>query len=99
MFKIGEFSKIAQVLPVQVGSDVLGHFTAVIQSDTLEDDQVDVEMGYQLQKSTHVSITLPSKRQMQMRILPGTETMATVIRKGGFENNHESYRPPTSLIS
>ncbi|MCA9934319.1 MAG: MerR family transcriptional regulator [Ardenticatenaceae bacterium] len=83
--------EMAQTLPARVDDALLGYFTAVIHSDTLEDDQVDVEMGYQLHRTADLTITLPSERQMQVRTLPGAETMATVIRNGGFENNYQSY--------
>ena len=83
--------EMAQTLPARVGSDLLGYFTAVIHSDTLEANQVDVEMGYQLHKKSNLTVTLPSERTMRVRLLPGAETMATVIRSGGFENNYQSY--------
>lgn len=84
-------AEMAQALPAQVGAALLGHFTAVIHSLSLETDQFDVEMGYLLHQDTDQRPTLPSQHTMQMRTLPGADQMATVIRIGGFENNIQSY--------
>lgn len=87
----GLMQEMMQTLPARIGQAALGHFTAVIHSESLEEDRVDVEMGFTLTAPTHQSVSLSGDRKMMERQLPAVEAMATVMRVGGFENNYRSY--------
>jgi DNA-binding transcriptional MerR regulator len=83
--------EIIQVIPACVSNETLGHFTTVVHSETLESDQLDIELGVVLDSIDEMVVTLPSERVMTVHTLPAVALMATVVRVGGFENNCQSY--------
>lgn len=83
--------ELVQVLPTRIGSHMLGHFTTVVYSETLETDQLDIELGAILFGTETLPVTLPSDRVLNVHMLPAVATMATVVRVGGFEHSCKSY--------
>jgi effector-binding domain-containing protein len=83
--------ELIQMLPAQIGAELLGHFTTVVHSETLESDRLDIELGAVLAGTANVPVTLPSDRVLRVHTLPAVATMATVVRVGGFEQNCRSY--------
>ncbi len=88
---LGIMREIIHAIPARVSNELLGHFTTVIYSETLESDQLDIELGVVLDGTDEMTVTLPSERVMTVHILPAVALMATVVRVGGFENNCQSY--------
>lgn len=82
---------LVQELPPQVANYAPGYFTTVIHSETLESDQLDIELGIILDGSDGLSVTISDSRVLTMSMLPSVDTMATVVRVGGFEHNCQSY--------
>lgn len=83
--------EIVQVLSARLDKKNRGHFAAVMHSETLENDRLDIELGLILHDTNEQQMTLPSERVMTTRLLPAVTLMATVVRIGGFENNCQSY--------
>jgi DNA-binding transcriptional MerR regulator len=83
--------EMVQSLPSRIGEEMLGHFTTVVHSETLESDRLDIELGAILAVGDDLSIRLSGDRLLRVRTLPAEERMATVVRVGGFENNCQSY--------
>jgi DNA-binding transcriptional MerR regulator len=88
---LGIMREIIHAIPARVSNEMLGHFTTVVHSETLESDQLDIELGVVLDRTDDLTVTLPSERVMTVHILPAVALMATVVRVGGFENNCQSY--------
>jgi DNA-binding transcriptional MerR regulator len=88
---LGIMREIIHTIPPRVSSEMLGHFTTVVHSETLESDQLDIELGVVLDSTADMTMTLPSQRVMTVHLLPAVALMATVVRVGGFENNCQSY--------
>ncbi len=76
-------AEIQQVIPAQIGNDVLGNLATVIHSDMFEMENLDVEIGYLLEKQMDAVVQLPDGCTMTTRELPGVEAMATAIGIGG----------------
>lgn len=83
--------EMVRALPTRISEEVLGHFTTVIHSETLESDRLDIELGAVLSGADDMSVTLPGDRLLRVRALPAVARMATVVQVGGFENNCQSY--------
>lgn len=88
---LGIMREMVQSLPTRISEDVLGHFTTVVHSETLESDRLDIELGAVLSGDDDMSMTLSGDRLLKVRTLPAEARMATVVRVGGFENNCQSY--------
>jgi DNA-binding transcriptional MerR regulator len=88
---LGIMRELLQTLPRQFEPEQLGHFMTVIHSETLESEQLDIELGAAFLGAHDLSISLPSERVLRVRRLPATPTMATVVRVGGFEQSCGSY--------
>jgi DNA-binding transcriptional MerR regulator len=88
---LGIMREIIRTIPAYVSNKTLGHFTTVVHSETLESDQLDIELGIVLDSTDDMTVTLPSQRVMTVQMLPAVALMATVVRVGGFENNCQSY--------
>ncbi|MEW6731020.1 MAG: MerR family transcriptional regulator [Acidobacteriota bacterium] len=84
--------EMVRLLPTRISEDVLGYFTTVIHSETLESDRLDIELGVVLSSIDAKVIELPGDRIMRTATLPAITKMATVVQVGGFENNCQSYR-------
>jgi DNA-binding transcriptional MerR regulator len=88
---LGIMRELVQVLPTHIGSEMLGHFTTVVHSETLESDRLDIELGAVLSGTNDVAATSLNDRVLRVHTLPAVATMATVVRVGGFEHNCRSY--------
>lgn len=82
---------LIQTLPQQVAQDALGYFTAIVHSETLENEQLDIELGAIFTGAADLSVCLPNERTLQVRALPAVATMASAVRVGGFEQSCLSY--------
>ncbi len=83
--------ELIETLPACTERKQLGHFTTVVHSETLESDQLDIELGAIFGGANDLTVQLPSHRLLKVRQLPEVATMATVVRLGGFEQNCQSY--------
>jgi DNA-binding transcriptional MerR regulator len=83
--------ELIQTLPERTERNILGHFTTVIHSETLESDCLDIELGAVFSGASDVTVRLPSGCVLKVQQLPEIATMATVMRIGGFEQNCQSY--------
>lgn len=83
--------EMVETLPGRLGDNALGHFTTVIHSETLESDRLDIELGAILLNTRSRPVTLPGNRVLKVGTLSAVDSMATVVRVGGFENNCRSY--------
>jgi DNA-binding transcriptional MerR regulator len=83
--------EMIHTLPARVGDEALGYFTTVVHSETLETDQLDIELGVVLNSADNMTMTLSGERTMAVHVLPAVATMATVVHAGGFENVCQSY--------
>jgi DNA-binding transcriptional MerR regulator len=83
--------ELVQTLPDLPVRNLLGHFTTVVHSETLESDSLDIELGAIFTGADDVTVPLPNRGLLQVRQLPEIATMATVVRIGGFEQNCQSY--------
>jgi DNA-binding transcriptional MerR regulator len=88
---LGIMRELLQTLPRQFEPEQLGHFMTVVHSETLESEQLDIELGAAFLGAHDLSISLPSERVLRVRRLPAAPTMATVVRLGGFEQSCGSY--------
>ena len=69
----------------------LGHFIAVVHEEGFTFNNVNVEMGFLLNKTVNKSLQLSSGQKLTVRTLPPVETVACVVRVGGPEKGYESY--------
>jgi len=83
--------ELVQTLPERAERNLLGHFTTVVYSETLESDSLDIELGAIFTGADDVTVSLLNQRLLRVRQLPEIATMATVVRIGGFEQNCKSY--------
>jgi DNA-binding transcriptional MerR regulator len=88
---LGIMRELLQTLPRQFEPELLGHFMTVVHSETLENEQLDIELGAAFLGANDWSISLPSERILRVRRLPAAPAMATVVRLGGFEQSCGSY--------
>lgn len=83
--------ELLQALPSQLERETLGQFMTVVHSETLESDQLDIELGATYLGAHPPVVKLPGSRYLQVRQLPAITTMATVVRMGGFEQSCGCY--------
>ncbi len=85
--------EMTHLLPSKVSKKTLGHFTAVMHSDMLTEEDVDIEMGFQIEAEIDEALSIPltSGGAMQVVELPAEEHMLTVTRVGHPKLAHKSY--------
>lgn len=88
---LGIMKELVQTLPRRLDRERLGHFMTVVHSETLESDQLDIELGAAVLNADDLTLRLPGERILRVRPLPAIATMATVIRVGGFEQSCGCY--------
>lgn len=88
---LGIMRELFQFVPAQVNDNMLGHFTTVVHSETLESDRLDIELGAVLFNARKSPVTLPNDRVLNATTLPAVDMMATIVQVGGFENNCRTY--------
>jgi DNA-binding transcriptional MerR regulator len=88
---LGIMRELVKVLPARISGGMLGHFTTVVHSETLESNRLDIELGAILADQQEPEILLSGDRPLKLNILPAVEAMATIVQVGGFENNCRNY--------
>ena len=73
---------IYQALPGAVDQKQLGHFTALMHTDTYGTEVIDLEMGFVMNEYQDLSLTLDDQRQMTTGVLPAVDSMVTAVRVG-----------------
>ncbi len=76
------FLEVFHAIPARVDNKYLGALTAILHSDMYTEVDLDVEMGFALNKSHTFEPSLLDELQMNVRSLPTVETMATAIQMG-----------------
>jgi len=56
--------ELLQTLPRQLEREALGHFLTVVHSETLESDQLDIELGAAFLGANDLTVSLPSERTL-----------------------------------
>jgi effector-binding domain-containing protein len=74
--------ELHRLLPERVGKGVLGNFLLVMHSDDFDTENVDVEMGFLLERESSPTVALAEGRVMTVRTLPAVETAATLVCVG-----------------
>ena len=71
----------------------MGQFTVVLHDESFDIEDADVELGFQLNRSSKKRITLSSGREMKVGELPAIPTAVTAVRLGldSGINNHLPY--------
>ncbi len=75
-------AELHRFLPERLGRSALGHFALTFSSDSFETENVDVEMGFLLDRAFLETVLLPDGRVMTVRTRPAIETMATMVSVG-----------------
>ncbi len=80
-----------RLLSAHVNSKALGNVIFVVHSDLWDVDNLDVEMGFILNRDVNIELTMVGGELMRVRELPAVEMMATTVRVGWAELGHASY--------
>ena len=79
--------QMMRALPPVVGRGNMGHITVLFHSDFFRHEQVDVTLGFALQRPSDATISLADGLEAVPLTLPAVPLMATAVRAGGPENN------------
>lgn len=79
------YLEIQHVLPPVVGEKNVGHFTVLMHNEGFTLTDLDLEMGYALQRDYDGAIQLPAGPTMTASILPAVDTMVTAVHVGPLE--------------
>src|SRR5258708_37158654 len=74
--------ELHRFLQARIGRSTLGHFALAFTLDCCETENVDVEMGFLLDRAFLETVLLPDGRVMTVRTRPAIETMATMVSVG-----------------
>jgi DNA-binding transcriptional MerR regulator/effector-binding domain-containing protein len=74
--------ELHRLLPERIGKGVLGNFLLIMHSDNFDTENVDVEMGFLLERESSHTVALPDGQVMTVRALPAVETAATLVCVG-----------------
>jgi DNA-binding transcriptional MerR regulator len=69
-------------LPARLGKGVLGNFALIMHSDDFDTENVDVEMGFLLERKSSRTVELSEDRVMTVHTLTAIETAATLVCVG-----------------
>jgi len=72
-------TQLHHFLPQQAGRSAIGQFALRLLSESFQEENVEVEMGFLLNRDVLETVALPNGRVMTRHILPAVETMATTI--------------------
>jgi len=75
-------TELHRSLPRLAGRRALGQFALLFSSDSFQEENVDVEMGFLLDGDFHETVLLSDGRAMTVRTLPAIATMATMVYVG-----------------
>jgi DNA-binding transcriptional MerR regulator len=76
------FNRVRYALPTGESEKLYGYMAFVLHSDIVEEDDIDLELGYLLNHRSHAPVPLADGQTMTVRELPGADTMATIVHKG-----------------
>jgi DNA-binding transcriptional MerR regulator/effector-binding domain-containing protein len=79
--------KLAQLVPRVVGNGTLGQFAVIAHAPEFEPDNLDVEMGFYLQRQIDASVTLADGTSLSLREVPAAK-LATCVRVGPPQQSH-----------
>jgi DNA-binding transcriptional MerR regulator len=79
--------KLAQLVPRVVGNGTLGQFAVIAHALEFEPENLDVEMGFYLQKKIDAGVTLSDGTSLSIRELPAAK-LATCVRVGPPQQSH-----------
>ncbi len=82
---------MGQIVPKQVQSKALGRFAAVIHGERYEPDELDLELGFLLDRDLDIKVPLSNGREMTVRELPPIQTALSAMRFGGPEKGIPCY--------
>lgn len=83
-------AEVHRALPRLAGKSVSGQFALRFPSDSFETENIDVEMGFLLDRDVPETVLLSDGRAMTVHTLAAIETMATMICVG-FANHECCY--------
>jgi DNA-binding transcriptional MerR regulator len=81
---------VARAVPVRIPDSIRDPLVVVAYSD-FEEEDLDLEIGFALTRSTNRSVVLPDRSQLTMTELPGVDSLATVVRKGPKHQSHLAF--------
>jgi len=84
---LGLVGKLAQGVPRNVGNAALGQFVVIAHAPEFEPDNLDVEMGFYLQKKIDGDVTLSDGTLLSVREVPAAK-LATCVRVGPPQQAH-----------
>lgn len=73
---------IHRLLPMHAGKSVLGKFGVLFHSDDFVTENIDVEMGFLLERDFEGEFPLSNGRKLSVRTLPAVPMMASLVRVG-----------------
>lgn len=79
--------KLAQSIPRIVSGGALAQFAVIAHALEFEPDNLDVEMGFYLQKEINVPVLLPDGTELLIREVPAAK-LATCVRVGPPQQSH-----------
>lgn len=85
---MGFFGHIRAALP---DKSSYGLCFIICHSETLVDRDMELEMGRQIEATSHAPVVMHGGLQLLYRELPAVETMATIVVKGALETIHTGY--------
>lgn len=83
--------EIHRQLPQQAGTSVFGRFGVLFHSRDFTMQNVDVEMGFLQAQAFPERLPLSGGRELTLRTLPPVDTMATLARRGIFNDSVGHY--------
>jgi DNA-binding transcriptional MerR regulator len=83
-------AEVQRALPRLAGRSVSGQFALLFSSESFEIENIDVEMGFLLDRDVAETVLLSDGRAMTVHTLPAVETMATLVCVG-FANHERCY--------
>lgn len=79
------FGQIKRALP-DTSKSPYGLYFAIMHSDGIEDESMDIEIGRMVEAKTHAPVPLHSGLELRFHELPAVETMATFVVQGPTAN-------------
>ncbi len=84
-------AELARQLPAQVGQSKLKSIMVIIHSETWEDENLDMEVGYLVTDDIGQHEIVVHDQQMTLREVPPVEYMLTLVRMGRPSLGHGNY--------
>jgi DNA-binding transcriptional MerR regulator len=84
-------TELSRVVPEKTDRSILGNPFAIMHSEVLDPDDLDLELGYTLERPLAESLTLPDGAELIPSRLAELPAAVTAARVGGLEGSHEAY--------